>query len=258
MVGLSSTESYIHKQALVAALINMMVNPLLAFLLNRNVESVALPDILIDMIITLILITWLVTSFSVSDVNRQIRAGDFKGDDLPRPGPILLRLPKRGALLVMVLFVCTALVMVTLTVSLSSLFGITELSVDRLALFKASLYRPGCLCHSLSGDNSPAITLPYSNSLTEKELDTVQRTLEKYRKLMKISFTGCRCCMPCPAGVNIPGCFELYNSMNIFKNKIAHLVLLNYFLRSRHEYQQTEYSTDESYYDNQCSNYLRI
>jgi len=59
----------------------------------------------------------------------------------------------------------------------------------------------------------------YPNSLNEKELDTVRRAAEKYRKLMIIPCTGCRYCMPCPAGVDIPGCFELYNSSNIFKGR---------------------------------------
>ncbi len=136
MVRLSAINSYIHKQALLAALINMAVNPLLAFLLNHNVDSVALSGIVIDTIITSILMTWLVTIFSAADVNRQLRAGHFKDEDLPHPGSILSRFPKRGVLMGMVLFVCTALVMVTVTFSIFSLFGITELSVGKLALFK--------------------------------------------------------------------------------------------------------------------------
>lgn len=136
MVSLSSIDSYIHKQALTAAVINMVVNPLLAFLINRNVESVALSGILVDTIITSIVMTWLVTVFSAADINRQLRAGRFKNEDLPRPGPVLSRLPRRGVLLGTVLFICTVLIMVTLTVSVFSLFGITELSVDKLALFK--------------------------------------------------------------------------------------------------------------------------
>lgn len=137
MVGLSSIDSYIRKQALTAALINMVVNPLLIFLLNSNADSVALPGIVIDTIITSIVMTWLVTIFSAADVNRQLRTGHFKDENLPRPGPILSRLPKRGVLLGMILFVCTALILTTLTVYLFSLIGITELSVSRLALFKA-------------------------------------------------------------------------------------------------------------------------
>lgn len=136
MVSLSSIDLYIHKQALAAALINMVVNPILAFLINRNVESVALSGIIVDTIITSIVMTWLVTVFSAADINRQLRAGRFKNENLPNPGPVLSRLPRKGSLLGAVLFICTVLVMVTLTVSLFSLLDITELSVDRLALFK--------------------------------------------------------------------------------------------------------------------------
>lgn len=136
MVSLSSIDSYIHKQALIAALINMVVNPLLVFLINRNAESVALSGILVDTIITSIVMTWLVTVFSAADINRQLRTGRFKDENLPRPGPLLSRLPRRGILLGTVLFICAVLIMITLTVSVFSLLGITELSVDRLALFK--------------------------------------------------------------------------------------------------------------------------
>lgn len=80
---------------------------------------------------------WLVSIFSAADVNHQIRAGHFKGDDLSQMGPILSRLPRRGELLGMVLFIFVALIMVNLTVLMFSLFGIKELSVVRLALYKA-------------------------------------------------------------------------------------------------------------------------
>ncbi|MCC4769907.1 aldo/keto reductase [Methanosarcina sp. DH2] len=53
----------------------------------------------------------------------------------------------------------------------------------------------------------------YPNSLTEAELQLVKRVTSKYRELMKVSCTGCRYCMPCPAGVNIPLCFEEYNNL---------------------------------------------
>ncbi len=51
------------------------------------------------------------------------------------------------------------------------------------------------------------------NSLTDAELDLVRRVERKYRELMKVGCTGCRYCMPCPAGVNIPLCFEEYNNL---------------------------------------------
>jgi predicted aldo/keto reductase-like oxidoreductase len=53
----------------------------------------------------------------------------------------------------------------------------------------------------------------YPNSLTEAELQLVERVEGKYRGLMKVGCTGCRYCMPCPSGVNIPFCFEDYNNM---------------------------------------------
>ena len=56
------------------------------------------------------------------------------------------------------------------------------------------------------------------NSLSEKELALVSRVAETYRGLMKSGCTGCRYCMPCPSGVDIPSCFEIHNSAHIFGN----------------------------------------
>jgi hypothetical protein len=58
----------------------------------------------------------------------------------------------------------------------------------------------------------------YPNSLTEAELQLVKRVEKKYRELMKVGCTGCRYCMPCPSGVNIPLCFEEYNNLYLVDN----------------------------------------
>lgn len=58
----------------------------------------------------------------------------------------------------------------------------------------------------------------YPNSLSEAELHLVKRAERKYRELMKAGCTGCRYCMPCPEGVDIPVCFELYNSLHMSGN----------------------------------------
>ncbi|TGC09023.1 aldo/keto reductase [Methanolobus halotolerans] len=55
-----------------------------------------------------------------------------------------------------------------------------------------------------------------AGSLSEKEMRLVDRVAEKYRELMKLSCTECRYCMPCPEGVDIPACFEMYNNLHIF------------------------------------------
>ena len=59
------------------------------------------------------------------------------------------------------------------------------------------------------------------NSLSEEELDIIGQVRDKYRELMKTGCTGCRYCMPCPSGVDIARCFEMYDSSKIFpSNKI--------------------------------------
>lgn len=58
----------------------------------------------------------------------------------------------------------------------------------------------------------------YPDSLTEAELQLVKKVERKYRELMKAGCTGCRYCMPCPEGVNIPLCFETYNTLYMSGN----------------------------------------
>jgi predicted aldo/keto reductase-like oxidoreductase len=62
-------------------------------------------------------------------------------------------------------------------------------------------------------------------SLSDEELALVRRASEAYKDLMKVDCTGCRYCMPCPAGVNIPVCFELHNNLHLFGEKAVAKVL---------------------------------
>ncbi|HUT37979.1 MAG TPA: aldo/keto reductase [Methanoregula sp.] len=54
------------------------------------------------------------------------------------------------------------------------------------------------------------------NSISPSELAIIARVRDTYQQLMKVSCTGCGYCMPCPAGVDIPGCFALYNAHHLF------------------------------------------
>lgn len=55
--------------------------------------------------------------------------------------------------------------------------------------------------------------------LSEKELSIVEDVRERIKKLTKVGCTSCKYCMPCPAGVNIPGNFWVYNDYAMYNNK---------------------------------------
>ncbi|WP_026886226.1 aldo/keto reductase [Clostridium beijerinckii] len=54
------------------------------------------------------------------------------------------------------------------------------------------------------------------NSLTEKELEIMDNVKKAFKERIKVNCTACEYCMPCPAGVNIPKNFTVYNEYNIF------------------------------------------
>jgi predicted aldo/keto reductase-like oxidoreductase len=53
------------------------------------------------------------------------------------------------------------------------------------------------------------------DKLTVKELSVIRQVRRKYKRLGFIGCTGCRYCMPCPRGVNVPEIFSLYNEYYI-------------------------------------------
>ena len=73
----------------------------------------------------------------------------------------------------------------------------------------------------LSGMNTPAqleenlrlADAAQPQMLGETECDAYRRVRGVFAKSYRIHCTGCNYCMPCPYGVNIPGCFAGYNSM---------------------------------------------
>jgi predicted aldo/keto reductase-like oxidoreductase len=50
-----------------------------------------------------------------------------------------------------------------------------------------------------------------ANILTDKELCVISQVRRGYKRLGFVGCTGCRYCMPCPEGVNVPEIFSLYN-----------------------------------------------
>ncbi len=74
----------------------------------------------------------------------------------------------------------------------------------------------------IAGDAEP-------DSLTETELLMFDRVKEILLEKTKIPCTACGYCMPCPFGVNIPGCFSAYNDkylLNDRRNRFKYLQTL--------------------------------
>lgn len=55
-----------------------------------------------------------------------------------------------------------------------------------------------------------------ANSLTEKELEVIEKAKNIFIRKIKINCTACEYCMPCPQGVNIPKNFSSYNDYFMF------------------------------------------
>ncbi|PKL70957.1 MAG: aldo/keto reductase [Methanomicrobiales archaeon HGW-Methanomicrobiales-1] len=58
-----------------------------------------------------------------------------------------------------------------------------------------------------------------ANSLSPGELAVVETMRETFASRVKIPCTGCRYCMPCPNGVDIPSCFMYYNQAYTYEAK---------------------------------------
>ncbi len=54
------------------------------------------------------------------------------------------------------------------------------------------------------------------NALNSEEKKIISRAAETYRRIMPVPCTGCGYCKPCPEGVDIPNCFDTYNTMHMF------------------------------------------
>ena len=52
----------------------------------------------------------------------------------------------------------------------------------------------------------------YPGCMTAVESNIIERATDIFNESNTIPCTGCDYCMPCPAGVNIPGCFAAYNA----------------------------------------------
>ena len=54
--------------------------------------------------------------------------------------------------------------------------------------------------------------------LSQEERAVVEDVAATIKSRVQNGCTGCRYCMPCPAGVDIPGCFAAWNTYHMYQN----------------------------------------
>ena len=90
-------------------------------------------------------------------------------------------------------------------------------------------------------ENCRTASTAEAGHLTEADRETLRRVTEAIREKEKVGCTGCRYCMPCPQGVDIPGTFLCYNTMYIEGKH-----------QGRFQYAQTVGLTREPAFATQC------
>ncbi len=90
-------------------------------------------------------------------------------------------------------------------------------------------------------ENCRTAALSEKEEFTNADNETLKTVTEKIRENEKIPCTGCRYCMPCPKGVDIPGIFHCYNTMYIESKR-----------GGRFEYAQNVGMTKEPTFATQC------
>ena len=137
-----SVNTYIRTQGIIAAVVNMALNPLLAWLFNPRMKYMTLAgdhSIIIDAAVTSVVLSLLVSLFVTAAVRRDTKTGgiDFAGG-LSEEGRLLSRLHRRAWALGLVLGSGVALVLVVLIFTLSRLLGVQGVTFVRYVMFKAA------------------------------------------------------------------------------------------------------------------------
>ena len=58
--------------------------------------------------------------------------------------------------------------------------------------------------------------------MTDDEMDLIDKVRDAYNARTKVGCTGCRYCMPCPGGVDIPRVFAAWNELALYGGKPEH------------------------------------
>ncbi len=61
-------------------------------------------------------------------------------------------------------------------------------------------------------ENAAVAASALPHSMGARQLEAIEQVVEVFQRLERVPCTGCNYCMPCPQGINIPGCFSAYNA----------------------------------------------
>ncbi|WP_366056132.1 4Fe-4S dicluster domain-containing protein [Eubacterium sp.] len=111
------------------------------------------------------------------------------------------------------------------------LYNQPEVTVVLSGMNSIEMVKENCRVASDSGEGN----------LNESDLKLLEEIKRLIKEKEKVGCTGCRYCMPCPKGVDIPGIFACYNTMYI-ENKNS----------GRFQFAQTVGLTKEPAFATQC------
>ena len=83
---------------------------------------------------------------------------------------------------------------------------------------EVSVVLSGCNEPEQIDDNLRIFDTVGTGCMSAEEHDLIARVREAYLSRTKIGCTGCRYCMPCPNGVNIPGVFSSWNEVSLYES----------------------------------------
>ena len=67
-------------------------------------------------------------------------------------------------------------------------------------------------------ENARTADNAFAGHFSKEDELLVEQVKAEIHKNVKVSCTGCGYCMPCPAGVDIPGCFRAWNTYHTYQN----------------------------------------
>ncbi|MBQ9409113.1 MAG: aldo/keto reductase [Clostridia bacterium] len=92
---------------------------------------------------------------------------------------------------------------------------------------EVSVVLSGCNEPEQIDDNLRIFDSVEANCMDAGELKLMEDVKQAYLDRTKIGCTGCRYCMPCPNGVNIPGIFSSWNTVSLYDIDPKHFWELN-------------------------------